>query len=214
MALISFHFKPLLASAPESVFSLRSRSLATRRSLRLKYVALSGLSGMYKNTKIETMMLGNPSTRKRRRHAAMGSFDPTFVINHAMLLAKDVAKGAAEMKSPTLKASSSRLKKNDMKNGTPTNAASPTPRAARSTRRDAKEKDKDCNEAIRPHDATHNATMIFFAISSAQILELCKRRGYTYDICEEEKLSKVKSSIQIRCKICKICVRAIHTGRS
>ena len=47
-----------------------------------------------------------------------------------------------------------------MKNGTPTNAASPMPRAARRTRREGKENATDWREAIRPHDATQMDTVL------------------------------------------------------
>ena len=64
---------------------------------------------MYKNTKTEMMILGKPSTRKISRHEAMGIFVPILVMSHAKLLANEVASGAAEMKRPVRKASSSRL---------------------------------------------------------------------------------------------------------
>ena len=114
---------------------------------------------MYRNTKTETMILGNPSSRKSNRHGEIGVFVPILVMTHAKLLANDVANGAAEMKRPVLKASSSRLKKKDIKNGTPTNAASPMPRAARRASKEENENATDWSEAIRPHDATQMDTM-------------------------------------------------------
>ena len=91
------------------LFSVRSRSCATLRSLGVRYRALWGLSGMFRNTKTETMILGKPSTRKSSRHEAMGIPVPILVMTHAKLLANEVASGAAEMKRPVLKANSSRL---------------------------------------------------------------------------------------------------------
>ena len=64
---------------------------------------------MYKNTNTETMILGNPSNRKSNRHDAIGIFVPILAMAHAKLLANEVANGAAEMKSPVRKASSSLL---------------------------------------------------------------------------------------------------------
>ena len=55
------------------------------------------------------MILGKPSTRKSSRQEAMGIFVPILVMNHAKLLANEVASGAAEMKRPVRKANSSRL---------------------------------------------------------------------------------------------------------
>ena len=64
---------------------------------------------MYRETKIETMILGKPSTRNSKRQTAIGIRLPVLVITQAKLLANDVASGAAEMNRPVLKASSSRL---------------------------------------------------------------------------------------------------------
>ena len=64
---------------------------------------------MYRNTKIETMILGKPSTRNNKRQSAIGIRLPILVITQAKLLAKAVASGAAEMNRPVLNASSSRL---------------------------------------------------------------------------------------------------------
>ena len=107
---ISRNFRPwgFVLSACTS-FSFRNRRLATFRSRRVRYLADSGLSGIYNHTNTATMMLGKPSTRNSNRHADIGLFDPIFVISHARLLANEVASGAAEMKRPVRKASSSRL---------------------------------------------------------------------------------------------------------
>lgn len=72
-----------------------------------------GESGMVCQTKMAMRMLGKPSRRKRRRHEAMGLLFPNLTIAHARVLANDVARGAADMKNPTLKAISSFLKKKD-----------------------------------------------------------------------------------------------------
>ena len=64
---------------------------------------------MYRNTKTETTMLGNPSTRKSRHQSAIGTRFPTLVIIQVQLLANDVSSGVAEIKRPVLKASASRL---------------------------------------------------------------------------------------------------------
>ena len=114
---------------------------------------------MYRNTKTETMILGKPSTRNNKRQSAIGIRFPIFVITHARLLAKEVASGAPDINIPVRAANSWRVKKKERKNGTPTNAASPIPRAARRTSKDGNEKAKDCIEAMRPHDATHMETV-------------------------------------------------------
>ena len=94
---ISSHFKPPFpASYPAK--SLRSRDLATFFSLRVKYLAVPGLSGMYRNTRNETIILGKPSTKNNKRQLAIGIRFPILVITQAKLLANDVASGAAEMK--------------------------------------------------------------------------------------------------------------------
>jgi len=83
--------------------------LATFCSLLERYLADSGLSGIYIHTNTATIILGNPSTRNSKRQAEIGTFVPILEISHAKLLAKDMANGAAEMKRPVRKASSSRL---------------------------------------------------------------------------------------------------------
>ena len=54
---------------------------------------------------------GKPSTRKRSRHGAIGLSWANLTMTQAMVDAKDVARGAADMKMAVRKASSSRLKK-------------------------------------------------------------------------------------------------------
>lgn len=84
---------------------------------------------------------------------------PAFVISQARLLAKLVASGAAEMKRPVRKASSSLLKKKERRKGMPgEKAASPMPRAARRISMTQNELTTDCRPAIRLHDATHRET--------------------------------------------------------
>ena len=120
---------------------------------------MSGLSGIWYQASTATMMLGEPSTRKSRRQGEIGMPAPAFVMSQARLLAKLVARGAAEMKGPVRKASSSRLKKNESRKGIPgEKAASPTPRAARRMSINQKELATDCKHAIMLHDATQRET--------------------------------------------------------
>ena len=86
-----------------------------------------------------------------------------------------------------------------MKNGTPTNAASPIPRAARRISRDANEKATDCTDAITPHDATHTETVQ--TVSSIQEAKSnCGiRNEHPYGRYAEETLSTRESSIR---KVC------------
>ena len=94
---ISSHLKPFSpASYPGR--SLRSRDLATFCCLRVKYLAVPGRSGIYRNTRNETIILGKPSTKNNNRQLAIGIRFPILVITQAKLLANDVASGAAEMK--------------------------------------------------------------------------------------------------------------------
>jgi len=74
---------------------------------------VDGESGMEWKTTTATRMEGKPSRRKRSRQEAMGEWAPSFMMAHARVLANEVARGAAEMKSPVRRASSSRLKKNE-----------------------------------------------------------------------------------------------------
>lgn len=85
------------------------RSCAIARCRGFRNEALPGVSGMTIQAKTATMMLGNPSTRKRVRQGAIGPLSLTRTMSQARLLAKDEARGAAEMKRPFRKASSSRL---------------------------------------------------------------------------------------------------------
>lgn len=52
--------------------------------------------------KMAVIMLGKPSKRKSARHGSIGLFWLSLTITHARLLAKLVARGAAEIWSPTL----------------------------------------------------------------------------------------------------------------
>lgn len=70
-----------------------------------------GLSGIRYHANIATMILGDPSTKNKTLHAEIWTWFTTFVISHARLLANEVARGAADIKRPVQKASSSRLKK-------------------------------------------------------------------------------------------------------
>ena len=58
-----------------------------------------------------TNTAGNPSIKNRSLQLAIPVLSPIFTIAQAKLLAKLVARGAAETNSPVLKASSSRRKK-------------------------------------------------------------------------------------------------------
>lgn len=73
------------------------RSLATFRSLTVRYRADSGESGMKYHANIAVMMLGNPSKRKTARQDSMGPFCVSLTIIQARVLAKLVARGAAEI---------------------------------------------------------------------------------------------------------------------
>ena len=68
---------------------------------------------MYIHAKTATRTLGYPSIKKSNRHGAKELFSPSFVMAQPRLLAKEMARGAAEINSPVRRASSSRLKKND-----------------------------------------------------------------------------------------------------
>lgn len=74
---------------------------------------MDGLSGMRCQAMTATSTLGKPSSKNSNRQRAIGLCLPSAMIAHASVLANDVANGAAEMKSPVLRASSSRLKKKD-----------------------------------------------------------------------------------------------------
>lgn len=78
-------------------FSSCSRSRATFRSLLLRYLAVSGESGMKYQAKTAVMMLGKPSNRNKARHGSIGPFSLSLTMTHARLLAKLVASGAAEI---------------------------------------------------------------------------------------------------------------------
>lgn len=93
--------------------SLRNRNTATSLCLLLNQRASPGLSGTNDHAQTATNKLGKPSIRNNNRQGAHGPPSPSFVINQASVLAKDVDSGAAEMKRPVRKASSSRRKKND-----------------------------------------------------------------------------------------------------
>ena len=79
-----------------------SRSRATFLCRDVRYRAVSGESGMRYQAKIAVMMLGKPSKRNSALHGSIGPFLLSFTITQARLLAKLVAKGAAEIWSPTL----------------------------------------------------------------------------------------------------------------
>ena len=119
-------------------------------------MAWEGLSGIWYQATTAATMLGEPSTRNSSLQAAIGMCSPAFVISQARLLAKLVAKGAAEMNRPVRSANSSLLKKNESRKGMPgEKAASPTPRAARKTTMSQNELTTDWRQAITLHDAMH-----------------------------------------------------------
>ena len=100
------------------------------------------------------MILGDPSTKNKILHAEIWTWFATFVISQARLLANEVARGAADIKRPVRKASSSRLKKYERRKGIPgENAASPIPRRARRTIMEEKELAMACRHAVRLHDS-------------------------------------------------------------
>jgi len=94
-------------------FSFRSRRRATFFSRDVRYVAVEGESGMVCQAITAIKTLGNPSRRNSNLHDAIGECFPSLIIAQASVLAKLVARGAAEIKNPVLSASSSLLKKND-----------------------------------------------------------------------------------------------------
>lgn len=77
--------------------SSSNRSRATFRSLALRYLAVSGESGMKYHAKAAVIMLGRPSNRNNARHGSIGPFLLNLTITQARLLAKLVASGAAEI---------------------------------------------------------------------------------------------------------------------
>ena len=87
-----------------------------------------------------------------------------------------------------------------MKKGTPTNAASPIPRAARRTSRDMNEEATDCVEALRPHDATHVETMRTLSTNQEAKSNYGIGNEHTYGRCAGESLSTTGSSIRKGCR--------------
>ena len=86
-----------------------NRNLATFLCRGVKKLAFPGESGINNQAKTAATKLGNPSIRNSDRHGAIGMLLLSFTINHAKLLAKEVARGAADMNSAVRYASSSRL---------------------------------------------------------------------------------------------------------
>lgn len=87
--------------------------LAILRSRRVSQVAEDGVSGIQSHTITLIKTAGKPSRRKRSLQLAMGRVSPNARIPAARVPAKEEASGAAAMKIPSLKASSSRLKKKE-----------------------------------------------------------------------------------------------------
>lgn len=96
----------------------------------MRYGAVSGVSGIMCQAATATRTEGNPSTRKSRRHGAIGPYSAKLMISQASEDAKVVASGAAthsqcleaegvvesdepDMKIAVRNASSSLLKKKD-----------------------------------------------------------------------------------------------------
>ena len=77
------------------------RTFATLRSRGVRYLAVEGESGITCQANTATMMLGKPSNRKRARQGSRGPCWESLTISQARVLAQLVARGAAEMKSPT-----------------------------------------------------------------------------------------------------------------
>lgn len=144
----SLDFLPIIPCLESLSLPSLQRAMSFSRSLRNR--AVSGVSGIWYHASMATMMLGNPSTRNKTLHAETWTWVATFVISQARLLANEVARGAADMKRPVRKASSSRLKKKERRKGIPgEKAASPIPRRARRTSMDENEVATACRHAVR-----------------------------------------------------------------
>ena len=152
---VAITFSNPLALSPPSL------ARATFLSRRLRYLAESGVSGIWYHAAAAKTILGSPSTRNSNLQAAMGNRSPAFVISQARLPAKEVARGAAEMKRPVRRASSSRLKKNESRKGTPgEKAASPTPRRTRIIKMERNDLANAWEHANILHDSTQRDTYI------------------------------------------------------
>lgn len=84
----------------------RKRSVAISRSLVESYGEVEGESGMIYQAHTATSILGNPSMMNNNRQLSITVWLPSLTMAKAKVLAKLLARGAAEMNSPVRKASS------------------------------------------------------------------------------------------------------------